>query len=75
MHGTMRVLDPSGHTEHHWDADVPVEVENARAQFVEMTGKGYQAFRMNMEGEKASRMTTFDPQAEAMILMPQLSGG
>jgi len=72
----MRTLDPSGHSEHHWDADVPAEVEAARAHFNLMTGtKGYHAFRINAGGERASRMTSFDPEAEAMILMPQLSGG
>ena len=75
MHGTMRVLDPSGHSEHSWDADVPAEVEAARAVFSTMTGKGYQAFRVGAGGEKASRMSSFDPEAESMILMPQLSGG
>jgi len=74
MHGTMRTLDPSGHSEHHWDADVPAEVEAARAHFNLMTGKGYHAFRMRGD-QKAERMSSFDPDAESMILMPQLSGG
>ena len=75
MHGTLKVLDPSGHTETHWNEDVPAEVEAARAVFDRMTGQGYRAFRVSKGGEPAERMREFDPHAESMIVMPQLSGG
>lgn len=75
MHGTMKVCDTSGHTTHRWDSDVPAEVAAARATFDAMTGKGYSAFRVDDRGERSTRITAFDPDAEEMILIPQLKGG
>lgn len=71
----MKIMDPTGHTTTAWDPAVPAEVTAARAQFELMTGKGYRAFRVGRRGQPAERMETFDPSAEQMILMPQLSGG
>lgn len=71
----MQVMDPSGHTTTAWDPDIPAEVDAARATFEAMTGKGYQAFHVGRRGQQAERMTTFDPDAEQMILIPQLRGG
>lgn len=75
MHGTMKTLDPTGHTLTTWDPGVPSEVAAAKAQFDLMTGKGYRAFNVSRRGQPAERMEHFDPAAEQMILMPQLSGG
>jgi len=75
MHGTMKILDPTGHTTQAWDPAVPAEVEEARAMFDRMTKRGYRAFRVGRRGQAAERMETFDPSAEQMILMPHLTGG
>jgi len=75
MHGTMKILDATGHTTTAWDPAIPAEVEAARAHFNLMTGKGYQAFRVGARGQQSTRMDTFDPSAEQMILAPRLSGG
>ena len=71
----MNVMDPTGHTKVEWDADNAVEVANAKATFKSMTDQGYHAFRINAAGEPATRLTAFDPDAERMILRPQLRGG
>lgn len=74
-HGLMQVMDPSGHTEISWDADVAAEVAIARTAFTELTAKGYQAFSVGEEGRKGERLRTFDPEAEKILMIPQLVGG
>ena len=74
----VRVMDGSGDTKSIWDTREPIEVEAARAQFNTLTGKGYRAFRVKGEGERgerADRMTTFDPSAGAVIYVPAVVGG
>lgn len=71
----MQVMDPTGHTTTAWDPAVPAEVADARATFERMTAQGYQAFHVGRRGQQAERMTSFDPDAEQMILIPQLKGG
>jgi hypothetical protein len=71
----MAVLDPTGHTRTTWDADKPDEVAAARRTFDELTGKRYRAFRVKKDGGEGEAMTTFDPHAEKMILVPPIVGG
>jgi hypothetical protein len=79
MKHVMNILDQTGHTTLGWDADNEDEVEIARTAFNSAIGKGYHAFNVIEDKEGASsrgeRMMTFDPEAEKMILMPQLQGG
>lgn len=76
VHGRMQVLDPTGHTELTWDSDNEQEVATARAMFTAMTSQGYQAFQPGAaKGERGNRITSFDPEIEAMVLFPQLRGG
>ena len=75
----MKVLDQTGHTTHGWDADKPDEVAIAKAAFDAAIKKGYRAFNViedkDGESKRGTPMTTFDPAAEQMILVPQLQGG
>lgn len=80
--GQMHELDPSGDTKIVWDSDNPEEVENARATFDRLTsahpGPGkrrYVAFHVKKNGEQGGRMERFDPDAEKIILVPQIAGG
>lgn len=75
MHGTMNVMDKTGHSTTTWDPSVSAEVAVARAAFNELTGRGYRAFRVGVEGERGQRLESFDPQARQMIMVPQLQGG
>lgn len=71
----MNVMDPTGHTKHIWDANNEAEVEAAEALYDSLTAKGYRAFHVKKDGEEGKRMDSFDPEAEKMILVPQLKGG
>jgi len=71
----MDILDNTGHTRHIWSSENEAEVEAARALFTSLTGRGYRAFHVKKDGEEGKRMDTFDPEAEKMILVPQVGGG
>lgn len=71
----MTILDPTGHSKHQWDTENEAEVTAARALFTSLTAKGYQAFNVKRDGEAGTPMRDFDPEAESMILTPQLKGG
>lgn len=73
--GEMCCMDRTGDTRTMWDRDKPDEVENARLMFERMTAKGYRAFYVKKDGEAGQRMDAFDPDAEKVILVPQLKGG
>lgn len=73
--GKMDVMDPTGHTEIKWSSNSADETAIARQTFEAMTAKGYQAFRVNNRGGQSERLREFDPDAERMLLIPQLKGG
>ncbi len=75
MHGTMDVMDRTGHTTIKWDPAVPAEVAMAKASFDSLTGQGYQAFRVGAGEERAERLRTFDPSAQKMTMVPHMQGG
>lgn len=75
MHGTMNVMDKTGHSTTTWDPSVSAEVAAARATFETLTGRGYKAFKVGVEGERGQRLESFDPAARQMIMVPQLQGG
>lgn len=72
----MAVMDHTGDTKVIWDPDNADEVAAARAQFEALRKKGFAAFRVRgKDGEKGAQITAFDPQAEKLILVPQMVGG
>lgn len=74
--GTMSVMDGTGDTKSTWDSDKPEEVEEARRTFDNLKAKGYSAFRVTArDGSKGEEMKTFDPEAEAVIMVPRMVGG
>jgi len=82
MHGTMHVMDPSGHTTVTWDPDNAASVRDARRQFDDLRRRGYQAFMMNsihengaVVEERGERIDAFDPKAGKVMMVPQLRGG
>lgn len=75
MTGEMRIMGKDGDLKVIWDSDKPDEVESARKQFNEMTGKNYIAFSVKKDGEKNEKIHKFDPNLEKMILVPMLKGG
>jgi hypothetical protein len=76
---TMRIVDVTGDTKIHWDAEAQEEVDAAKEQFEKLIGKGWKAFSVKRRGKKAgdkgSEIKTFDPDAEMIIMTPPIAGG
>ena len=75
MTGELSVLDQTGDTKVAWDSENDDEIAAARRTFNDLRGKGYLAFRVNKQGDKGQEMREFDPEAEKIILAPQMRGG
>ncbi len=73
----MSVIDMSGDTKVRWDPSKPQEVDAARATYDRLRGSGYQAhFLGGKRGNKTGeRMTTFDPTAEGLVMVPAMVAG
>ena len=74
--GEMAIMGKEGDTKIIWDQNNNDEVENAKATFDRLKGKGYLAFKViGKEGDRGEQMQDFDPKAERIIFAPQLRGG
>lgn len=73
--GELRVLGPEGDIKTIWDPEKNDEVKAAREQFDNLKKKGYRAFRVDKDGDKAGVMGSFDPAAGKVILVPGIVGG
>ena len=71
----MRVIDETGDSKLIWDSANEAEVEAARKLFNELKGKRYKAFSVKKDGEPGSVITSFDPNAEKIIMQPPMAGG
>jgi hypothetical protein len=71
----MNIMNVLGHTKISWNPDVAVEVDAARSTFEDLTAEGYNAFRVDGEGRQGTRLSSFDPSATEILLIPQLRGG
>jgi hypothetical protein len=81
-HGLMSTLDRSGDVRHMWDRKNEAEVSAARALFDSLVkpsskgGKGHLAYKAEgKDGHKGEQLREFDPDAERIILVPQMVGG
>ncbi len=73
---SMHVMTPQhGDFRMTWDPDKPDEVAAAKEQFEKFRKKGYWAYKVNRLGNKGEVVTSFDPEAEKLIMAPQVSGG
>lgn len=75
MIGTLSTLDRTGDTTITWDSDNATEVQVARETFDRMRGKGFMAFKVEGRDRRGQQITTFDPKAERIMLVPQMVGG
>jgi len=73
--GEMRIMGSEGDLKVIWDSEKEDEVEAARKQYKELTGKGYIAFSVKKNGEQNEKISKFDPDLEKIILVPMLKGG
>lgn len=71
----MYIMDQTGHSTITWDPTKPVEVDVARDAFDKLIKERYQAFRVEASERQGSKMTSFDPQAGKIMMVPQLVGG
>ena len=74
-HGTMQIMDRTGHSSITWDAAKPVEVSAAREMFDTLTEQGYSAFEVEGADQQGRRMREFDPKAGKIMMVPHLVGG
>jgi hypothetical protein len=79
---TLRVLSRHGDDGYRWDPrrvafgdpEALAAVREAERIFAEARARGGSAFRIE-HGRPATRLETFDPQAEEIVLMPRVIGG
>lgn len=71
----MRVMGKQGDTKILWSADNDAEVKAAREHFNSLRAKGMLAFSVKRNGDKGEQITEFDPNAEKIIMAPQIRGG
>jgi hypothetical protein len=71
----FEIMGRSGDVKKIWDPTKSVEVEDARASFDNLTGKGYRAFRTDAAGKEGDLMKSFDPEAGRVVFVPQMQGG
>ena len=68
-----------GHAKLAWDKNDPKDVEIAREEFKKAKASGYAAYRVDPKDPKGNTkgeiLTEFDPNAEQIIMLPQLKGG
>lgn len=73
--GEIRRLGREGDIKQIWNKDNEDEVSAAKDLFEKMVKKGYLAFNVNKDGDKSTKMSKFDPNAEKIILVPPVVGG
>lgn len=71
----IRIADSSGDTQLTWDRNDPVSVAAAKAAFKVAKDKRHLIYKTDRFGNKAERITEFDPNAEHIICQPQTVGG
>lgn len=75
MTSTLFIQDKTGDTRIEWNKDNPTEVELARKNFDEHKAKRYLAYKTRSDGSKGTLLRDFDPEAERIVMSPQLVGG
>lgn len=76
--GDLRVLSWRGDTKITWRPDAPEEVRIAEAAFVgAMSVEGTRAYRLEgaLGRKRGQEITTFEPGAERILLVPPMQGG
>jgi hypothetical protein len=68
------VIDTSGDTRHHFDADDEAAVAKAEERFKKLTGAGFTAAKRTGAGT-SELIRTFDPIAKETLFIPRLIGG
>ena len=72
---TMKILCQSGDDRIVWDCDNGNEAKEAKKKFVELLGKGYKAYSVDLNGNKNRRIKEFDVEAEEILMVPPTAKG
>lgn len=73
--GEMSMMGNKGDVRVTWDARNPTEVTLAKEQFESGIKRNMLAYRVRANGDRGERIREFDPDAERIILAPQMAGG
>jgi len=74
--GEIREINRKGDLKLSWDSDNEKEVAAAKEVFDKrVKEEGWAAFAEKRLGGKGDRIKTFDPNAERIVLVPQIAGG
>ena len=73
--GELCVLGVEGDTKIMWDVDSEKEWEAAKEQFNLLVKKGFNAFRVDKEGDKGRRLERFEESAGKIIMVQIMQGG
>lgn len=73
--GELREMSRMGDLKLSWDCGKEKEVAAAKEVFDKRLKEGWTAFGEKRLGGKGDRIRNFDPDAERIILVPQIAGG
>ncbi len=76
----MEILDVTGHTTRKWDTSNEADMKAVERIFDDLTRKGYKAFSVTKggaggDGSLGQPRSTFDPEAEKMLMVPPIQAG
>lgn len=71
----LQILDRNGHTELAYEPDETATVDQARQEFMKKLEQGYLAYTVGPDGKADTAIREFDPQAQRIVMTPQLVGG
>lgn len=73
--GSMSIMGRQGDIKVTWSADNRDEVNLAKEQFDSALKRNMLAFSVKRDGSRGDQIKKFDPDAERIILAPQVAGG
>ena len=71
----MSAMGKEGDTKYHWNPEDPESVAAAQETYNGFMSDGYRAFSMSEDGTQGEIMTSFDPSAGNVLMVPPMQGG
>jgi hypothetical protein len=71
----LKILCEKGDERVVWDKDNGQEAKQAKAKFIELLGKGYTAYSVDVNGKKNTKIEEFDVDAEEILMVPNTVAG
>lgn len=76
VNSTLFVMDKNeGDQRLQWNRKNDEQVNQARARFDELKARGYTAYKVDANGRRGEVINEFDPNAQRIIMHPQMVGG